>query len=235
MIKKLLFVFVLASVFVQCEVPVHEEYDLYGDGIDDDDDNPNPSNSTWWPLTVDNQWNYTVTDQNGTNTQTIKITGTTQYNNKTYFVLETDVHVGSDIVEGQDILIRKDSNGNYTYVVILELEDLGFAADPIVSHPMKDNIDPGDSWTENVVYHYTQPMDISYTSAYTYKYEEHFNTMEINGITYHDIAKVKTSYTTQGQSSQGYVYYAKNIGPIKTEGENLGSASTTLITSYHLE
>jgi hypothetical protein len=38
MIKKLLFVFVLASVFVQCEVPVHEEYDLYGDGIDDDDD-----------------------------------------------------------------------------------------------------------------------------------------------------------------------------------------------------
>lgn len=34
MIKKLLFVFVLASVFVQCEVPVDEEYDLYGDGID---------------------------------------------------------------------------------------------------------------------------------------------------------------------------------------------------------
>lgn len=37
MIKKLLFVFVLASVFVQCEVPVDEEYDLYGDGIEDND------------------------------------------------------------------------------------------------------------------------------------------------------------------------------------------------------
>lgn len=219
---------------MSCEVPVHEEYDLYGDGIDDGDDNPTPTNNTWLPLALNNQWNYNVTDQTGTNAQNLIVSSTTQFQGATYFVLNSNVHYGTETIDSETYM-RRDSNGKFTMVAILDDESVGLVADPVISHPLKDGMSVGNTWNETVQYNYTEPVQISFSSQYTYKYEEHFNTLVVNGVTFNDVCKIKTTVTNTGQPAQStYTYYAKNVGMIKAEGENLGSQSTSTITSYHL-
>lgn len=231
---KRVFILTVVLIFLNgCDSPVVNENHI--------------DNGNWWPLELDNEWNYSTTNGVSNRNHVVKIIGNTNYLDMDYFVLNNKIYNGVTLEENYDFYIKRNSQKVYSYVINIEKSDLLKMADliyenPILSsnllmiNPIKDGIELNESWSGTVQYKYStiEEDNILLNVQYTYLYEEHLDVMNVNGISYEDICKIKTTFTINDENSIGYVYYAKDIGPIKSVGNSMGSPSSSLITSYQL-
>lgn len=238
MFKKLLFIVFIALSVMSCEEPVHEEYDLYGNSNDTND-----GNGTWFPLAIDNEWNFSGTEiTDGNFTDLIKIENTEVIDGKTYFKLHQGVTNSSETYD--DFSYVRWDNNTFEHRMIPDLYGMNddLTATPFILHTLKQNMTVGMTWSETVTSHLDYiGLDISFDINFTYNYlyEQHYDTLIVNGTIFNDIAKVKTLIDYNDPMSGinfqviEYTYYAKNIGIIKTVSVQNGlEAGQMNITSY---
>ena len=206
------------------EIPVHEEYGLDGT-IHDNNSN---SEDTWWPLAINNTWNYNSASIFEEYHQTYTIAGTETFGGDTYYTI--NITTDSSLSAPSYTAHIKRENNVFTFRTVAEAN--GTVSDPIYSHPLKDGIAVGDSWDETLNIVYTGAVNTTIVSHYTYTYEEHFDEFDIDGTLFNDVAKIKThleaEYQGQPVVSDSYTYFALNIGPIRIDG----GSSVSLIDSY---
>lgn len=240
MFKKLLFIsFIAVSFLTSCEEPVHEEYNMY----DDNADNPNTS-ATWFPLATNNKWVMKQVDNGTENIIDNQIINTEVISGVTYYKTSEKIYENGTLTSESSNHMRW--NGNVLDVRASSLagaemlEEMGLTGTPFVMHPLKNNMNVGDTWSETITATFTGIIDLTVVYNFTYTYVEHLNTMTVNGVVYNDIANVKTDVSltnpllpSETITGTSHSFYAKNIGAIKRYDIQDGVTSSPFeLTSY---
>lgn len=206
----------------------------YGAGSGDEEPGE-PSSGDYFPMAIGNTWNYDVSNEDE-NSQ-MKINSTETINGALYYkVTDLPIGVGADIPEGDfpglDVRSHLRKNGaNYIqrfYAFIPEMmggliPQMEIEAFEIIF--LKDNLAVGESWTEtktivtNVVM-FGMSQTINANATFNSVIEEKGISMTVNGVTYTDVIKVKTTATVVSEDgtevSEAQNWFAKDVGLIKS-------------------
>lgn len=196
---------------------------------------PEPSEGDYFPMAIDNIWNYNVTTEE--ESVQIKINSIETINGIQYYkVNELPIGVSSDMPEdeipGLDIRahIRKNG-GDYIqrfYAYIPEMMEGLIPETEIEAFEitfLKDNLEEGESWTEtveivtNITFFGISETVIS-NATFNSLIEEKGISMTVNGVTYTDVIKVKSTATVVSEEgteiSESLNWYSKDVGLIKS-------------------
>ena len=206
----------------------------YGAGSGDEEP-VEPSSGNYFPMAIGNTWNYDVSNEDE-NSQ-MKINSTETINGALYYkVTDLPIGVGADIPEGNfpglDVRSHLRKNGaNYIqrfYAFIPEMmggliPQMEIEAFEITF--LKDNLAVGESWTEtktivtNVVM-FGMSQTINANATFNSVIEQKGISMTVNGVTYTDVIKVKTTATVVSEDgtevSEAQNWFAKDVGLIKS-------------------
>ncbi|AWG20790.1 hypothetical protein FFWV33_04160 [Flavobacterium faecale] len=203
---------------------------------DDTPSNDGTSTDGFWPLAVNNQWNF---NDNGTSTSTIKITGTTSFSGTTYYQLQEPNPYNLDF------WVVKKGATYYLKVAKLTITENGTTITiPSYEAPvLKEDlaVNTSSSGTVNLSVTGTaggQTINFPTTIKYTLTTLEKGGTLTINGTTYTDVLKSsqKQEETINGQTTiaESTTWYANNVGPIKSITKSDGITTESVIINYIL-
>lgn len=183
-------------------------------GKDNDDDNtPDPAAQPFMSLTANSTWNYKLTNNAGTSPTTSNYTLTstsrdTTINSRTYHVFSNSNGTAEYyFISGND------------YYDFRDLSALG-GSNKIEYLYLKDNINVGTSWVQNVSLTITGapfPIPVVVTTSI----DEKGITKVESGTTYTNVIKTKTTITsaliTSGLTTDIENYYAPKVGMIESK------------------
>lgn len=215
------------------------------------------SEGDYWPFALNNEW---VFDSTGEEVSPMKIIGTETIDGVEYYKMNyafTDSG-NEDLTGTTDIYLRKEGGTYYQRVVTYVPNENGMSINvtPYEFVMLKDYLDEGETWTHTVSFVTTYEMldmpdfpieipDITTTITMDGTIMEKGISLTVNGTTYNDVIKQKivqtvsmelpgTTETTE-TSIISYTYFAKDIGPIKSENESeLMEPYTLTLTDYTL-
>jgi hypothetical protein len=243
-IKNLVTIFILLTSlsFVSCE----------DESIDPSLIN-NPGNNSggtidgdYWPAAFNNSWAYS---NNGGANQTMKMIGTSTVNNNSYYDFDSVFGQGIQVNGTAAMKMRKNS-GNYFVRIEGITLNLGggitATQTPFEFLVLKDNIPVNQTWngtyTQTTSYSGSQiPLpSVTTTSTYIGTILGTNLTETVSGETFNNVIKLKISQTillttspTPTQVETTY-WFAKNVGPIKSETLSNGTTTTSILTDYVL-
>ena len=210
-------------------------------GDDDDDDDPVASEGDYWPMAVNNEWDYVYTGDFEEDPAPMKIIGTEVIGGVTYYKINHYFQEsGTDELTGEaDIHLRKDGGTYYERVSVDIPAADGLPSITVAPYELivfKDNLEVGESWTQTVVQTTTYGMSgfppVTLTLTYKGTIMQKDLTVTVEGETYTDVIKEKFVQTVMGTDYTVYVWFAKNVGPIKSESIDEGLSYQTALTSY---
>ena len=239
-----------ALCLISCDTePVDSE--LVGNE-ENENPNPNPSDPNnpgepgtstgdYWPMAVNNEW---VFLEDGDLNDPMKITGTENINGATYYKINYSfVDAGTDSMTGTaDTGLRKNG-GEYSMRVSVNVPDqegIEINVTPYEFIVLKDNLAAGQTWTQSVIQTTTYvgiPMPpIELTINFTGTILEKDVTATVNGVTYDNVIKVKLAQQVNmmGQitNTESVLWYAKNVGPIRSQSTGGGLDILQELDSY---
>lgn len=200
-------------------------------------DNPPAAESTYQPLTVGSEWNYTVT---GSNAGTFKVT-----------ILNRDT-----TVNGKTYSVASNSAGPNEYYAKFSSDYLRFNKFPELNNQLiellylKDNLAKGQTWTETktVNINIGGPTPVPVTANLVFTIAEKGIDYVVNGVTFKDVIKVTVAPsfivfgTPQNPDSYDLQYfYAKNVGLIYSKTSivislaSINSNSETKLGAYTIK
>ena len=237
---KKIFLSILALSLFSCDVEQLDSSISTGDN----GNGSNPTSGDYFPMALNNTWAY----NEGTANSEMKITGTATFNNKSYFKIENSSFLpDATNPEANYQYIRKENSKYYTYnegsVIILDNIPANFklSEDIII---LNDALPVSGNWTQNIMvigsYTYdNQTITMNLPLKVEGKILQKITTFSINGTNYTDVIKVELK-TTVGvgvdlETSIGEIYFAKNIGVIKSNSiDEDGNSITSNLISYSL-
>ncbi len=259
-IKNLSVLFVLFSALTLVSCDTEPVDPVLTDNIDPENPGTNPgtdpgtdpgtSEGDYFPLAVNNQWTFM---QDGVLNEPIKIIATQTINNKTYYKANQYFEdAGTDQMTGTAVVFFRKDGGNYIERVTAEIPDeegMSITVSPYEFIMFKDNLEVGQTWTETVtqVTSYDMPdmpvelPDVSTTIAIVGKILAKNVTETVNGETFENIIKVSLKQTISVDGLGGDVpatevtseiWFAKNVGPVKSVATGSGLNVTQVLDSY---
>lgn len=202
------------------------------------DDTTNPSDNTtldvetgdFFPASLNTKWTYEMVQNGITSTITSTVTGTEEYNGKTYIVIESDYD--GQTQEGH----MRVEDGKY-YALIKDGTS-SINGDFELLH-VDENANEGDTWvvpTEVKV----QGSSETVSTFYDIKLEEKLDSYEVRGNTYNDVMVMHLVLSvdypggyTYYMANQKY-YYARGVGVIKSLTAGAGQTITQELIEYNL-
>lgn len=189
-------------------------------------DNPPAAGSTYQPLTVGSEWNYTVT---GNNAGTFKITmlnKDTMVNGKSYKVASNSA--------GSNEYYHKSGGDYFRFNKVAELNN-----QEVELLYLKDNVNAGTSWTETET---ATIQNITVTVQLAFTVSEKGISYVVNGVTFNDVIKITVvpTFPVPSTSDLQY-YYAKNVGLIYSKTvlsiplASINSGSETKLGAYTIK
>lgn len=247
------FFILFAIAFTSCDTePVDSNlYDYVpvdnggDDGGDDDgggDNGGGTSSGDYWPMAVNNQWTY---NNDGVEDDPMKIISTQTIDGNSYYKLNQLFSGGSSNGIGEATTYLRKNNGSYNLRMGVVIESAGITIEPYEYTIFKDNLEAGETWTQNVTQVTTFDMegvpDITTVNHYTGTIMEKGISVEVEGHTYTNVIKSKMvmEVTLMGQTSvsTSYYWFAKDVGPVKVEhdfDESEGGDTSYTLLSYTL-
>ena len=222
-------------------------------------ENPgNPDNGTsegdYWPFALNNEWVFD--SSNGQDMSPMKIIGTDVIDGKTYYRINYLFEAaGNESVTGTSILHLRKEGGTYYQRVktdIPEENGMSFDVEPYELVVLKDNLPVGESWTHSVSYVTSYEMinfpmeipDITTNIDIVGTILEKGVSVTVSGTTYNNVIKQKIVQTVSivmpgapnnETSATSYIWFAKDVGPIKSQNETeLMEPYTLTLTDYTL-
>lgn len=209
------------------------------DGGTDDDGGTGTADGSYWPMALNNSWTY---DQDGKTEEPMKLIGKKTVNGKAYFATEHFFsNAGSDGLTGAATILLRQSEGSYYALISVEIpenEGVSISVSPYELILLKDNLDVGKTWSQKVfqvtsfgipgIPDVTTQIDVLGTIL------EKGITFTDNGKQYKDVIKCKVKQTIGGTVLTTTYWFAKNIGPLKSQTVGDGVNSTTTLLSYKL-
>lgn len=200
------------------------------------DDTTNPSDNTtldaetgeFFPASLNTKWTYEFVQNGTTTTMTSTITGTEEYNGKTYIVAESDYN--GQIQKGH----MRVEDGKY-YSLIKD-GTTSIKGDFELLH-VDENANEGDTWnipTEVKVQGTSQTI----STFYDVKLEEKLDSYEVRGNTYNDVMVMHLVLSVDYpngfkfyMANQKY-YYARGVGVIKSVSVGGGQTITQELIEF---
>lgn len=254
-----LFLFVGLSVLTSCDTePV--DSNLYNDnpnnenpGDDDDDDNPGggTADGDYWPLALNNQWLFESDEPQNDNP--MKIIGTETIDGNLYYKVNYAFQdSGTDDLTGTAVIYFRKDGDSYSQRVEVTVPDedgIEITTSPYELTLLKAGLDAGQSWTQNVtqVTSYNMPdFPVDMPDAITHidltgTIIEKGVSLTVGTATYNDVIKVKLvqDISTEamgveipGVTTTTYIWFAKNVGPIRSISSGGGIESQSDLVSY---
>ncbi len=254
-IKNLLSIFVIITslTFVSCEnEPIDQSLlesnnsENTGGGNTGGGNTGGGGSSTgdYWPAVVNNSWSFS---NNGAASQMMKIISTSNINGATYYNFDNIFGQGATVNGTAAMRMRKNSGDYYVKIEGISL-DLGGGMSATQTAfeflILKDYLNTNQTWNGT----YTQST--SYTgggisipaattnSNYTGTILGTGLTEVVDNETFTNVIKLKISQviTITGMPGTTNVettyWFAKNVGPIKSETVSNGSTTTSILTDY---
>jgi|SRR5690554_235304 len=205
------------------------------DPEDPDPEDPEvPLSDDYFPMTSGNIWNY--------NNTALSIASTATIGGNTYYKLNGGFFAQDG--HTSDSYIRKDDNGDY----YLRVENEGFNQEgysvniDLVEYIMlKEYLNEGDTWEETLLANYTYtisgqaPVEQNgVPSVFQSIIEAKDVTEVVNGVTYENVIKVKTSNNSLFGTMTTEVWFAKNVGVIYHNAVGPQYSKTSLLVDYTL-
>lgn len=255
-IKNLLSIFVIFTslTFVSCEnEPLDSSLlnntasDNSGGGNGSGGGNTGGGNSTgdYWPAVVNNSWSYS---NNGAASQMMKMISTSNINGATYYNFDSVFGAGSQVSGTASMRMRKNSGD---YFLKLEETNLNIGGGMTANQTgyefiiLKDYLSVNQTWSGT----YSQTTSysggsvpipaITSTSNYTGTILGTGLTETVDGETFTNVIKLKfvqvVSVASQPNTTiQTTYWFAKNVGPIKSQTLSNGTTTTSILTDYVL-
>ncbi|MFL9843615.1 hypothetical protein [Flavobacterium rhizosphaerae] len=256
-----LFFISLASCDTEPVDPVLNDYDDSaenpGEGSSDVDDNDGDSGSSegdYWPMAINNEWVFESTAQE--NVQPMKIIGTEVIGGKTYYRVDDYFSVAgtdeyTEFTGTTTVYLRKEGGSYYQRISVSvpDAEGMSTTVTPYEYICFKDNLEVNEGWTDTATQTSTYTMDggdfdfpaieIDLNLSFQGVILEKGITLTVNGVTYQNVIKEKLiqTITMQGMSAGSittYIWFAKDVGPIKSETNEDSYDATVTLTSYTL-
>lgn len=217
-----------AIFFVSCENEPLEGFDFENNIIVDpisNNDSVTPvegenieveaSTGDYWPTQVGYVWNFNTTTYGNTISE---ISGTTVFGDETYF--EYDNFMGQD-----SFYIRKDGSNYYVAQDISGSNVNGYtvAAPVIKVLLLKDNLEVGETYTQNINYTVSYTPDPGYpdfpdqnvNTTYVTEMIERDIAYEVGGVEYQNVIHIELETIFSGNVvATSHYYFSKDIGPI---------------------
>lgn len=230
---------VLCLAGILTTVSCSNEVDLTANGAENI--NAGTSTGDYWPLAINNEWNFEGTGSYS-DTQ-IKFTSTSSYDGKTFYMTDGSVQGSEFSGATAQSGIAKVGATYFAYSpgVSIDMGGISTSISPMLITMFKDDLAVGESATSeseittSISGGPIEVPDTTILNVYTCTMEEQGVTMDVNGVSYSDVIKIKLTVGAEngGQviEQDYYYYYAKDIGPIKIE--TTGSYAGTLeLESY---
>lgn len=252
-IKNLFSIFVILTsfTFISCEnEPIDQS--LLGNTSNNSGGGGNSSggggNSTgdYWPAVINNSWSFS---NNGAASQMMKIISTSNINGVTYYNFDNIFGQGAQVNGTAAMRMRKNSGD---YFVKIEGTSLNLGGGMTATQTafefliLKDYLSVNQTWNGT----YTQTTSYSggpvpipsatTNSNYTGTILGVGLTETVDGETFTNVIKLKInqSVTITGQPNATTIettyWFAKNIGPIKSQTVSNGTTTTSNLTDYVL-
>ncbi|SFQ61216.1 hypothetical protein [Flavobacterium akiainvivens] len=215
------------------------------------------SEGDYWPFALNNEW---VFDSTGEEVSPMKIIGTETIDGVQYYKMNyafTDS--GNEELTGTtDVYLRKEGGTYYQRVVtyIPEENGMSMTVTPYEFVMLKDYLEVGETWTHTVSFTTSYEMidmpdfpmpipDITTEITMDGTIMEKGATVTVNGTTYNDVIKQKIVQTVSMEvpgssetietSVTSYVWFAKDVGPIRSENQSeLMETYILTLTDYTL-
>lgn len=200
----------------------------------DDATNPSDNNTLdaetgeYYPAKLNSKWTYEIVQNGVTTTLTSTITGTEEYNGKTYIVAESDYK--GQIQEGH----MRVEDGKY-YALIKE-GTTSIDGDFELLH-VDENANEGDIWNIPIEVK-SQGASETISTFYDVKLEEKLDSYEVRGNTYNDVMVMHLVLSvdypngfTFYMANQKY-YYARGVGVIKSVSVGGGQTITQELIEF---
>lgn len=214
-----------------------------------------PTDGDYWPMAVNNQWQFESTEPE--NDQPMKIIGTETIGGINYYRMNYAFqNSGNEEVSGTSVIhIRKDGQTYYQRASVIMPDENGvqITVTPFELPVLKADVVVGDTWTASIVQetsYYAPDFPIQIPPSYNHieltgTMLEKGISVTVNGITYTDVIKIKAvqeisiemqGIELPGTSVTSTVWFAKGVGPIKTEATGMNGAfvSSKNLVSYTL-
>jgi len=212
-----------------------------GEDDGDDDNEPGTSQGDYFPMALNNEWDFIYTGDFDEDPAPMKIIGTEVIGGVTYYKINHYFQEsGTDDFTGEaDIHLRKNG-GIYYERVSVDIPAAnglpGITIDPYEVIVLKDNLAVGQSWTQTVTQTTTYDMPgfppVTMTMNYKGTIMQKDLTVTVEGETFTDVIKEKMVQTIMGAEYVTYIWFAKNVGPIKSETAGDELSYQMALTSY---
>jgi hypothetical protein len=196
-------------------------------------DAPPVTNTDLFPLSSNSWWSYIIDLNNPGDTMRVSNVGTMSFANNTYQNFE----ISNGVVAFDSLYYRKSGSDYYQYLNVNELiADLETDVKGDILF-LKENLNTGDTWNTDFDTKY-QGSDI--TLRFLFTCTEANTTASVNGQTYTNVYKVRTTLQTGSQgvfADAGPVtdaYYAKGIGLISEVGNQEAGGIERYIKNYKI-
>lgn len=187
------------------------------------------STGDYWPTQIGYSWDFDTTFFGSV---TSEIVGTTIFDNQNFY--EFDNFMGQS-----NFFVGKEGSNYYVAQNITGTNVNGYtlSAPVIVLLLLKDNLQVGETFTQNITYtiSYTPDPglppfgDQTVTATYTTEMIERDITYQVGGVDYNDVLHIRLETSALGSTAVSDYYFAKDIGPIdfsQSTGQN------AVLTSY---
>lgn len=195
------------------------------------------STGNYWPLAVNNYWTY---DVDGSDTNTLSISGTDVFGGTTYYKINDDsVDPSLDI----NTWITKKGATYYTKIgdITISQDGLVLTVKGYEIPAFKDNLAVNSTWSGTI----SSKMTFSYmgetgsypiTEKYTGTILEKGTSVTIHGEIYDNVIKasLKEDVTIEGETTTTLTttWFAEGVGPIKQTLTSDGETQERSLTNY---
>ena len=208
------------------------------------DDSPEVDNGVstgdYWPLALNNEWNYT----DGVNLTEQKVIGTDTFGGDLYYKFEAEelALFGIDV----NYWVAKKGGTYYQKVGEIVISEDGFTM-KIKSYELavfKDYLDVNETWKNSnsinvtVIVDGEKPVDFKMNIKSTGKILERDGTITVNDQVYNDVIKMSLTqvFSLEGETgtAESIYWYAKDVGPVKFSNTIDGDTTISELISYSL-
>lgn len=187
------------------------------------------STGDYFPTALNNEWEYTHTTFGGfefPSISTIIESSSGRYEFEKIFLIDDGTGSIQEYIDEVGIITKDDgdyiktrSQGPAVY------ETLGYVLQTdrdLEEIFLKDYLEVGETWNDEINYTYKHPTDpfnnpdIEIEETYFYKVIAKNITMSVQGKTYTSVIEIEKTIVENGNSSIESLFYAKDIGEIKT-------------------
>lgn len=197
-----------------------------------------PSSGDYFPMAVGNIWNYT-------NNAVLELGSSQVINGKTYYKQTNTFFADLEGIQDAEEFLRKE-NGNY-YSRISSVPGAENVLVPQEIVILKDNLAAGGTWTSTIVLSIgEEEAEAVITITLDHIIEQKNVSAVVNGVTYQDVIKVKSTNTSElsfngevipndSGTTISYHWFAKDVGMIMNKTIEEGEADEVYdLISYTL-